>query len=147
VRCDAAGRTGVPGVVAVGDCAEWYEPRLGRHLRVEHWTAAVERPRIAVRSLLTGEAPAAPARLPYFWSDQYGLRIQFAGLTRDGDEVTVEEGEPGPGGFLAVYRRAGRPVAVLGVDRVGPFARWRRQLERAGTEASQTIDHTVGSAP
>jgi len=148
VRCDAAGRTGVPGVVAVGDCAEWYEPRLGRHLRVEHWTAAAERPRIAVRALLTGAEPGTPARLPYFWSDQYGLRIQFAGHTRDGDEVRVEEGSPEQGGFLAVYRRAGRPVAVLGVDRVGPFARWRRQLERAATEQSQaSVDHTVGSAP
>ena len=148
VRCDAAGRTGAPGVVAVGDCAAWLEPRLGRHLRVEHWTAAAERPRIAVRALLTGVAPTSPARLPYFWSDQYGLRIQFAGHTRDGDEVTVEEGAPERREFLAVYRRAGRPVAVLGVDQVGPFTRWRRQLERAGAEASQlSIDDTVGSAP
>jgi NADPH-dependent 2,4-dienoyl-CoA reductase/sulfur reductase-like enzyme len=130
VLCDQYGRTEVPGVVAVGDCAAWYEPALGRHLRVEHWTAAAERPKLAVRALL-GESPAAPARLPYFWSDQYGLRIQFAGHTRDGDEVTVDEGATGERGFLAVYRRTGRPVAVLAVDRVGPFARWRRQLETA----------------
>jgi NADPH-dependent 2,4-dienoyl-CoA reductase/sulfur reductase-like enzyme len=129
VLCDAGGYTGIPGVVAVGDCSAWYDPRLGRHQRVEHWTAASERARPAARSLLTGESATAAPRLPYFWSDQYGLRIQFAGHTRDGDEVTVEEGAVADHGFLAVYRRDGRPVAVLGVERVGRFARWRRHLE------------------
>jgi len=118
-------------VVAVGDCAAWYDPGLGRHLRVEHWTAAAERPKIAVRALL-GHAPIPPPRLPYFWSDQYGVRIQFAGRAGADDEVAVEEGSVGQRRFLAVYRRAGVPVAVLGVDQVGPFSRWRRELERAG---------------
>jgi NADPH-dependent 2,4-dienoyl-CoA reductase/sulfur reductase-like enzyme len=131
IECGPDGGTGVPGVVAVGDCAAWFEPRLGRHLRVEHWTAAGERAAIAARTLL-GLAPK-PARLPYFWSDQYGLRIQFAGHTVDGDEVTVEEGAPQQHRFLAVYRRDGAAVAALAVDMVGPFSRWRRQLETKGS--------------
>jgi NADPH-dependent 2,4-dienoyl-CoA reductase/sulfur reductase-like enzyme len=129
ILCAADGSTGVPGVVAVGDCAAWYEPRLGRHVRVEHWTAAAERPKVAVVALLSGPQAASPPRLPYFWSDQYGLRIQFAGHVLDGDEVSVEDGSVGERRFLAVYRREGRPVAVLGMDQVGPFARWRRMLE------------------
>lgn len=128
IRCDAAGGTGAGNVVALGDCAAWFEPRLGRHVRVEHWTSASDRARAAVRTLL-GQ-PAGPVRQPYFWSDQYGVRIQFAGHAVAGDEVAVEQGDPGEHRFLAVYRRAGLPVAVLAVDLVGPFAKWRRQLER-----------------
>lgn len=128
VLCDASGGTGVPGVIAVGDAAAWYEPALGRHQRIEHWTAAATRPRLAVGALLSGR-PAAPDRAPYFWSDQYGRHIQFAGHALPGDEVTVEDGSVAEHGFLAVYRRAGEPVAVLGVDRVRLFTQWRRRLD------------------
>jgi hypothetical protein len=72
-------------------------------------------------------------RQPYFWSDQYGARIQFAGHATAGDEVSVEQGDPAERRFLAVYRRTGVPVAVLAVDLVGPFAKWRRQLETPTT--------------
>ncbi|MGP3925795.1 NAD(P)/FAD-dependent oxidoreductase [Streptomyces sp. 8N616] len=129
VRCDAAGATGVPGVVAVGDCAAWYDPAVGTHRRVEHWTGARERPAAAVAALLSGGTAApAPPRPPYFWSDQYGVRIQFAGHAAQADSVAVEEGAASDRSFLAVYRRAGRPVAVLGVDQARQFTRWRRQL-------------------
>jgi len=127
IHCDATGATNLPGVYAVGDCAAWYEPRLDRHTRIEHWTAASERPRILARALLGGE-PTKP-RLPYFWSDQYGLHLQFAGHTDGADEVTVEDGTVAERRFVAVYRRAGQPVAVLGIDSVAVFSRWRRHLE------------------
>lgn len=137
VRCDAAGRTNVPGVVAVGDCAAWYEPAIGAHRRVEHWTGARERPAAAVAALLCGGrgVPQAP-RPPYFWSDQYGTRIQFAGHCAHADSVTVEEGAAADRSFLAVYRSAGRPVAVLGLDRPRPFTRWRRRLAGAGSRTT-----------
>ncbi|WP_405754574.1 NAD(P)/FAD-dependent oxidoreductase [Streptomyces sp. NBC_00073] len=137
VRCDAAGRTNVPGVVAVGDCAAWYEPAIGAHRRVEHWTGARERPAAAVAALLCGGrgVPQAP-RPPYFWSDQYGTRIQFAGHCTHADSVTVEEGAAADRSFLAVYRSAGRPVAVLGLDRPRPFTRWRRRLAGAGSRTT-----------
>jgi NADPH-dependent 2,4-dienoyl-CoA reductase/sulfur reductase-like enzyme len=134
VHCDQVGSTGQPRVVAVGDCAAWLDPDTGRHRRVEHWTAARDRPAIAVATLLAGArrdvAPArtVPERAPYFWSDQYGLRIQFAGYARPDDDVSLEIGRADESSFLAVYRRAGRPVAVLGVDQVREFTRWRRQL-------------------
>ena len=137
VHCDAVGATRHPTVVAVGDCAAWLDPASGQHQRVEHWTAARDRPAIAVRTLLAGTAsssmpdpgrPPARERAPYFWSDQYGLRIQFVGRARPGDDVGLEIGQPGENSFLAVYRRAGAPVAVLGVDQVREFSRWRRRL-------------------
>jgi len=132
VLCDLGGATDVPHIVAVGDCAAWYDPMSGTHRRVEHWTGACERPDVAVSTLLAGgRYQGAPVRPPYFWSDQYGSRIQFAGIARPGDQPTVEAGSPGESSFLAVYRRAGRPVAVLGVDQVRLFTRWRRQLSTA----------------
>ena len=129
VRCDSRGATSLPGVVAVGDCASWYDPVSGRHRRVEHWTGALERPASAVATLLGRAATVGPPRPPNFGSDQYGARIQFAGAADLADEVTVEDGDVDERSFLAVYRRAGSPVAVLGVDRVRPFTRMRRQLD------------------
>ncbi|UUU20444.1 NAD(P)/FAD-dependent oxidoreductase [Streptomyces sp. DSM 40750] len=132
VKCGADGRTSLAGVVAVGDCASWYDPRAGHHRRVEHWTGAQERPAAAVATLLAGGAvePGVP-RPPYFWSDQYGVKIQFAGHAAGADSVTVEEGAPDDRNVLAVYRRAGRPVAVLGMNQPRLFTRWRKQLAAA----------------
>lgn len=132
VKCGADGRTSLAGVVAVGDCANWYDPRAGSHRRVEHWTGALERPAAAVATLLAGGAvePGVP-RPPYFWSDQYGVKIQFAGSAVGADSVTVEEGAPGDRNVLAVYRRADRPVAVLGMNQPRLFTRWRKQLNAA----------------
>lgn len=132
VKCGADGRTSVAGVVAVGDCANWYDPRTGSHRRVEHWTGALERPDAAVAALLAYGAtePGVP-RPPYFWSDQYGVRIQFVGHAAGADSVTVEEGSTDDRSFLAVYRRAGRPVAVLGMNQPRLFTRWRKQFATA----------------
>ncbi|MBX6381826.1 MAG: FAD-dependent oxidoreductase [Microbispora sp.] len=129
VLCDAGGATNVPGVVAVGDCAAWFDPAVGTHLRVEHWTGAARRPATAAQTLLSGGA-AVPGSLapPYLWSDQYGMRVQFAGHTLPGDEVSIEEGDLASRRFLAVYRREGRTVAVLGIDQPRSFTRWRRRV-------------------
>ncbi|QBJ93991.1 FAD-dependent oxidoreductase [Streptomyces seoulensis] len=130
VLCDEGCVTASPQVVAVGDVA-----RVGG-VRAEHWTSATEQPRAAVTNLLAGRTLATPHPVPYFWSDQYGSRIQFAGRYRPGDTVRVTEGElldegPGDDGFLARYERDGTTVAVLAVDRPRPFTRARRELGRA----------------
>ncbi|GGN65071.1 pyridine nucleotide-disulfide oxidoreductase [Streptomyces albiflavescens] len=129
VKCGADGRTSLAGVVAVGDCANWYDPRAGFHRRVEHWTGARERPDAAIATLLAGGAvePGVP-RPPYFWSDQYGVKIQFAGHAAGADTVTIEAGAADDRDVLAVYRRAGDPVAVLGMNQPRLFMRWRKQL-------------------
>jgi NADPH-dependent 2,4-dienoyl-CoA reductase/sulfur reductase-like enzyme len=129
VVCDAGGATSIPNVVAVGDCAAWYEPCVGAAHRVEHWTGARERAAVAVSTLLAGRYQGNPVKAPYFWSDQYGCRIQFAGIARPNDEITFETGDLNEDSFLAVYRRDDRPVAVLGVDQPRLFTRLRRQLE------------------
>jgi NADPH-dependent 2,4-dienoyl-CoA reductase/sulfur reductase-like enzyme len=133
IECDHQGRTSIPGVVAVGDCAAWYDPRLGRTHRVEHWTGAMERPAIAVTALLNGAgwAEERQAGIPYFWSDQYDVRIQFAGHAAEADSVTIEEGSADGHDVLAVYRRGEVPVGVLGMNQPRLFGRWRRQLNAA----------------
>jgi NADPH-dependent 2,4-dienoyl-CoA reductase/sulfur reductase-like enzyme len=129
VLCDAAGATSLPGVVAVGDCSAWFDPALGRHRRVEHWTSAVDRAPVAARTLL-GMKPAAtaPRRAPYLWSDIHGSRIQMAGHAELANSCSVETGSVAEGSFVAVYRRRGHPVAVLGVDQPKQFMSVRRRL-------------------
>lgn len=126
--------TSLPHVVAVGDVA-----RVDG-TRAEHWTSATEQPRAAVANLLAGKTVRSAGTVPYFWSDQYGARIQFAGRRREGDTVHITEGgvvdgAPGADGLLARYRRDGRTTAVLAVDRPRPFARARRELLRAAEPA------------
>lgn len=128
VLCDAGGSANRPGIVAVGDCAAWMDAWLGRHHRVEHWTGAFERPAVAMASLLSGTSAGDAVRPPYFWSEQYDVRLQFAGTSRPGDLVTIEIGDPAQRSFRASYRREGDLVAVLAMDQPRQFTRWRRQL-------------------
>ncbi|WP_432100181.1 NAD(P)/FAD-dependent oxidoreductase [Streptomyces sp. WAC 04229] len=141
VLCDDGCVTALAQVVAVGDVA-----RVGGS-RAEHWTSATQQPRAAVRNLLAGRTLESARSVPYFWSDQYGSRLQFAGRRRDGDTVRIAEGgiadgTPDVEGFLARYERDGRTTAVLAVDRPRPFMRARREL--AAEEAG--IPVTVGGA-
>ncbi|HEY5822295.1 MAG TPA: FAD-dependent oxidoreductase [Propionibacteriaceae bacterium] len=133
ISCDAQGRAlsdgqPVDGVVAVGDCAGWWDHHLLRHHRAQHWTDALERPALAVASLLGVPAPRRRPYLPYFWSDQHGVRIQMAGYASLADDVRLEVDDPETAQLVAVYRRQGEPVAVLAVSRPREFTRWRKVL-------------------
>ncbi|ONI88883.1 FAD-dependent oxidoreductase [Saccharothrix sp. ALI-22-I] len=127
VLTDARCVTEVPGIVAVGDCALSYNRFAGAVLRLEHWTNAVQQPEIAAATLL-GRRVEVRSAAPYFWSDQYGVRLQFAGHRRPGDVVGIVEGDPADRSFAAVYRRGGHPVAVLAVNQPKLFGRLRREL-------------------
>ena len=117
-------------MVAAGDCAAPWSETAGRHVRFEHWTGALEQPSAAVAALLGADAAASPS-VPYFWSDQYGVRIQFAGTRGPDDRLRVVDGDVAARSFLAVYEREDVPVAVLGVNQSRLFTRWRRQLRTA----------------
>jgi NADPH-dependent 2,4-dienoyl-CoA reductase/sulfur reductase-like enzyme len=106
-----------PDIVAAGDIARWLHPGLGRHLRIEHWTNATEQGEAAARVLLEGDAAPAYAPTPYFWSDQFGLKLQFVGEARPDDAVAVIDGDPAQDRFVAAYGRDGRLVAALGMRR------------------------------
>ncbi|MBZ4018815.1 NAD(P)/FAD-dependent oxidoreductase [Streptomyces purpurogeneiscleroticus] len=125
VVCDAGCVTALPHVVAVGDVA-----RVGGS-RTEHWTSATEQAATAVHNLLAGETLLAHRTVPYFWSDQYGVRIQFAGRRLPTDTVRVIDGSPEDRSFLAAYERDGHTTAVLALNRPRPFMKARRELMRA----------------
>ncbi|GAA5137805.1 NAD(P)/FAD-dependent oxidoreductase [Pseudonocardia adelaidensis] len=126
VWTDAAGATNVPAVVAAGDCAFSHCAYAGSAVRHEHWTNAVQQPAAAVATLL-GRTPA-PSSAPYFWSDQYGARLQFAGHRLPGDSVEILDGDPADRRFVAGHRRHGDLVAVFAMNQPKLFGRWRRQL-------------------
>ncbi|MFI1539484.1 NAD(P)/FAD-dependent oxidoreductase [Streptomyces anandii] len=128
VVCDAGCRTDVPGVVAVGDVARCPNPFTGRHARIEHWSNATEQAKTAARTLLSGVPAPAPLTAPYFWSDQYQVRIQLAGHVAPGDRPEIVDGDVDSRSFTAVYRREGAPVAVLSLNQPKLFGRIRRTL-------------------
>lgn len=126
VRTDRYGATAVPGVYAVGDASAWWDPVLGTHVRIEHWTEAKDRPAILAARIVGAPLPTE-IKPPYFWSDQYGVRIEFAGR-RWGDEEFVIESGSLDDGLIASYRRDGQAVAVLGINQRREFARLRKSL-------------------
>ncbi|GHF19308.1 pyridine nucleotide-disulfide oxidoreductase [Amycolatopsis deserti] len=136
VRTDARCATAIPSVVAAGDCAVAHNPFAGAEIRLEHWTNALEQPATAAATLL-GHEPVPSTRAPYFWSDQYGTRLQFAGHRRDGDRTEIVDGDPATRRFTAVYRRGDRPVAVFAMNQPKIFGRWRRELSAAPEPVAQ----------
>ncbi len=110
VVCDGTGRTSTPHVWAVGDVASWQVPAGGRR-RIEHWTNAGEQASVLAKTIMGVEAGAA-AQVPYFWSDQYDIKIQGLGAVTADDTVHVvrDDGRK----FLAYYERDGRFVGAVG---------------------------------
>ncbi len=127
IPTDACGRTGVPGIFAAGDVAEAWHPLLGRRLRVEHWTSAAGQGAAVAHAILGEERPHAA--LPYFWSDQFGLRLQYVGHA---ETWTAVEIEGDPGSLVARYLDAGgATLAALAVNRPAEVGRLRNELTAA----------------
>ncbi|WP_116376454.1 FAD-dependent oxidoreductase [Mycobacterium sp. MFM001] len=110
VLCDAAGRTNVPNVWALGDVASWRTP-AGHQVRVEHWSNVAEQARAVVPAMLGRETPSNVV-VPYFWSDQYDVKIQCLGEPHATDIVHLVEDDGRR--FLAYYERDGVVVGVVG---------------------------------
>jgi 3-phenylpropionate/trans-cinnamate dioxygenase ferredoxin reductase subunit len=136
VLTDAGYVTDRPNIVAVGDVARPWNPRSGRYVRREHWTDAAEGPAIAVRNLLAGRTVQHVDKPSYFWSDQYGTRIQFAGAAEPSDEIRFLDGAPDDGAFVATYHRGDATTAVLAMNSPRLFTRLRRQLASATTSGT-----------
>jgi NADPH-dependent 2,4-dienoyl-CoA reductase/sulfur reductase-like enzyme len=133
VVCDATLAAGPPGVFAAGDCARWPHPLFGEELRIEHWTNAAEQGARAAKNLLVaaGGGTGQPYdEVPFFWSDQYGSRIQFLGRG-DGD-VRVVAGRVEERKFVAAYSQDGILRGALGLNSPRALMSLRRLVaERA----------------
>ena len=131
IVCDEFLNVGHPAVYAAGDVARWWNPLFGIAMRTEQWTNAVEQGRRAAANLLAGPGNGQPyAGSNYFWSDQYGVRIQFAGVT-EADEVRIVHGAAADFRFLAYYRRGDRLVGAFAMDLPLPLVRSKLLIERA----------------
>ncbi|WP_217548314.1 NAD(P)/FAD-dependent oxidoreductase [Streptomyces sp. GbtcB6] len=132
--CEAA-----RGVYAAGDVARWYNPLFGVSMRIEHRTNAAEQGMAAARNLLNPEARKAFAPVPYFWSDQYDMKIQAYGYLRGHEEVRVVEGELAEGRFVAAYRRGERLSGVLAVGVPPKVMRGWRQAIAVGAAWKEAV--------
>jgi NADPH-dependent 2,4-dienoyl-CoA reductase/sulfur reductase-like enzyme len=111
VLCDANLRAAMD-VVAAGDVARWFNPRYCRTMRVEHRVNAAEQAAVAASNLLG--ADLTYSALPYFWSEQYDIRVQAVGDFSGATHVEVIAGDVAQGRFAALYHRAG-VGAVAGI--------------------------------
>ena len=91
VAVDGRLRTSAPGVYAAGDCAAFVSARYGRRLRVEHWDNALHAPRVVAANILGGDETYDP--VPYFWSEQFGRMVQYAGHHSGADRL-IWRGDP-----------------------------------------------------
>jgi 3-phenylpropionate/trans-cinnamate dioxygenase ferredoxin reductase component len=126
VLVDALGRTTSPDVYAAGDCARFWSPSLDAAVRVEHFQTALRHGESVGRSMAGRGLPFEA--VPWFWSDQYAMNIQYAGAALPWDE-TVVRGRFGEPPFSLFYLKRGRLRAALGVDDGRTISRARRFLE------------------
>lgn len=110
VLVDAHLRTSVPSVYAVGDIASHAHPVLGRRIRVEHWDTAINQGKTAAHNLVGGEETYDA--MPYFFTDQYDLGMEYVGHGGADDEVVVH-GDLAGRTFRAFWIRDGRVVAAM----------------------------------
>ncbi|MEO8746016.1 MAG: FAD-dependent oxidoreductase [Candidatus Dormiibacterota bacterium] len=135
---DAVGRTSEPGVYAAGDVTRFYSSQYETHIRVEHFQTA-QRQGFAVGRAMAG-ATEPYSEVPWFWSDQYDVNVQYAGAGLAWDEIVVR-GTMGQPPFSVFYLAGGSLVAVAGVNDHHTVARARHVMqERASVSRSQLED-------
>ncbi len=100
------------GIYAVGDAARWHHEGLGTMLRLENRTNATEQAVAVAGNILGEDRPYTP--VPYFWTNQFDARIHVHGTLSADAEVSIVEGDPVAGRFVAQYRRDGAVTGVLG---------------------------------
>ncbi|QLL08325.1 NAD(P)/FAD-dependent oxidoreductase [Mycobacterium vicinigordonae] len=127
VVCDEAGRTSAPNVWALGDVASWRDA-TGHQSRVEHWSNVADQARVVVPALLGHEVPSVVV-VPYFWSDQYDVKIQCLGEPEADDIVHIIEDDGRK--FLAYYERDGVLVGVVGGGLPGKVMKVRAKIAAA----------------
>jgi 3-phenylpropionate/trans-cinnamate dioxygenase ferredoxin reductase subunit len=113
ILVDARLRANAPGVFAAGDVANAQHPFYGEAIRVEHWANALNQAPAAARNMLGQSAPYD--RLPYFFSDQYDVGMEYSGLARGCDRIVVR-GDPAAREFVAFWMFEDRVRAGMNVN-------------------------------
>lgn len=113
ILVDGGGQTSDPDIYAAGDCTRFFLPRYDRSVRLESVQNAIDQAKVVAQSILGQEVDYDP--LPWFWSDQYHVKLQIAGLSEGYDEV-ITVGEPADEKFYVAYLRQGRLIAVDSIN-------------------------------
>ncbi|MFE2233254.1 NAD(P)/FAD-dependent oxidoreductase [Streptomyces sp. NPDC059442] len=127
ITADARLRTSLPDVYAVGDCASFPSARYGERLLVHHWDNALQGPR-TVAADIVGDAPEDYDPVPYFWSEQFGRFVQYAGHHTGAGDL-VRRGDPAGAAWSVLWLRDGVLVALLAVGRPRDLAQGRKLIE------------------
>ena len=150
IQVDAACKTSAPNVFAAGDVANAWHPFYDRHIRVEHWANALNQGPAAARSML-GDAVSYD-RIPYFFSDQYDVGMEYSGYATDWDEV-VFRGDREAGEFVAFWLADGRVVGGMNVnvwdvnEHVQALIRSRRQVDAEALRDTDTPLESLAGEP
>jgi len=133
VVVDAQLRSSDSDIFAAGDVASAYHPALGRHIRIEHWANALHQPQAAARAMLGQDV--AYDRVPYFYTDQYDLGMEYSGYVEPGgyDQV-VFRGDVKRREFIAFWLADGRVLAGMNVN-VWDVSEMIQALVRSGRSA------------
>ena len=139
---DAFSRTSDPDIYAIGDCALHAEHGfLRRKIRLESVPNALEQARAAA-ACIAGK-PLPPAVAPWFWSDQYDLKLQMAGISDGYDELAIR-GSTAGSSFIAFYLREGRVIAADAINRPSEFMASKRLIgDRIKASAVDLADEAV----
>lgn len=145
VTADASLRTSLPDVYAVGDCASFPSARYGERLLVHHWDNALQGPRTVAAAVAAAvaapegeEPPPAYDPVPYFWSEQFGRFVQYAGH-HTGADTLVWRGDPAEPSWTVCWLRDGALVAVLAVGRPRDLAQGRKLVESGAELAPDRV--------
>lgn len=133
VAADEQLRTSAPDVYAVGDCASFPSARYGERLLVHHWDNALQGPRTVAANVVGSRTAHFTGSVydpvPYFWSEQFGRFVQYAGHHAAADE-RVWRGDPEGAAWSVCWLRAGALVALLAVGRPRDLAQGRKLIEQ-----------------
>ncbi|MFD1545047.1 NAD(P)/FAD-dependent oxidoreductase [Nonomuraea guangzhouensis] len=153
VRVTARLRTSDLDIYAAGDVANAFHPLLGKHIRVEHWANALHQPQVAAKTMLGQDVRYE--RLPYFFTDQYDLGMEYSGYVEpDGYDEVIFRGDVKTRQFIVFWLRDGRVLAGMNVniwdvnDAIQDLVRAGRRVDTSALGDPRTpLGSLVGASP
>lgn len=141
VVCDGYGRAGADGVWAAGDVSRWPNAVTGLHVRLEQWQAALDQAMVVAHNIAHPDGPRVWDSVPYFWSDQFGVKLQFCGHPGSGSRVV-----PTPRGPVVAFGSEDALSGVLAIGQPRALAHARRLVAGRRTW-SELADLLGGTGP
>ena len=139
IRVDEQCRTSEPNIYAVGDCTSHPNNLLGRQLRLESVHNALEQAKTAASNICGDDLQYA--QVPWFWSDQYDLKLQIAGIS-EGYDRTVLRGDPDDRAFSCLYLKEGRLIAIDSINAPRDFMQSKALIGNRATISPDTLANT-----